>query len=694
MKTIISVLTIFLGAATSPLGAHIRSIVQSTEAPLQRTDANNIQFRVNEQTQAGMLNTGGQPIITAGSNPMAALQASADRWSAVSSAMISFAQLQTTPLSNDGMDGNHVITFQDTPAIRSTVGGALAIAAQRFTVNGNIIDSDILFNPDVQIGGQHFAFSTNLEAGTFDLGSVATHELGHTLGSAHSGVIAATMFPRAARESDLHATLSGDDLAFARAVYPAGNVAADFGHIEGTISRAAGGAVRRVLVTAHGQNGTVVCALTNPANGAYRIGPLPPGNYFVSAEPVDGPLSTGDLGAFNASTFDLDIKVGFFGGDNPATVSVSAGQTTMTSFSVNSGAPALSISRIGQSGANTPGAFRNFGAGAIEVDPMTSFDLVMDGTGVDASVQPTFLGPGLTLQAGSVKVDPFIQGITLVRMTLNVGAVNGRQLASIALAKGGEITDYAGSIVIKGVAGAGGPIFTNAGLGNGASLATGAVAADEIVSLFGQNLAGQQASGPEPLPTQLAGTTVEVRDSQGVTRLAGISFIHPLQMNFVIPAGTALGQATLTVRTAQGSATINLQVDNVSPGIFTPNGTGEGVAFAQRWLFNNDFSQLVNIANAYQLSGNTFVPAPINLGPQNQQPVLVLATTGLRRASVVTATIGGQAAQVLGVAAQGQFTGLDQVNILLNRNLAGRGTVNVVLTVDGKATKPTTVAFQ
>jgi hypothetical protein len=31
---------------------------------------------------------------------------------------------------------------------------------------------------------------------------------------------------------------------------------------------------------------------------------------------------------------------------------------------------------------------------------------------------------------------------------------------------------------------------------------------------------------------------------------------------------------------------------------------------------------------------------------------------------------------------------------LLNRNLAGRGTVTVTLTVDGKATKPTTVAFQ
>ncbi len=653
-------LSLLLAASASSLQAHVRSVVQDGGNPLRRTDSANIQFRVNDQTQAGMMNTGGQPIITAGSDPMAALQASADRWSAVSSATIHFAQLQTSPLGYDLLDGNHVITFQDTPEIRSLVGGALAIARQRFTQSGDITDSDILFNPDVVIGGQHYPFSTNLADNTFDLGSVATHEIGHTLGANHSGVIAATMFARSAPETDLHATLSSDDLAFARDVYPAANVAADFGYIEGTVSRAGGGAVKRLLVTAHGQNGTAVCTLTNPANGTYKIGPLPAGNYFVSAEPVDGPFSTTDVPSLSSASFDLDIKVGFFGGDNPATVAVAAGQTATVSFSVNSGAPALSISRIGQSGANTPGNFQNFGPGAIEVEHMTSFDLVMDGPGIDASIpanQILFLGPNLTLQPGSVKVDPFVQG--LLRMTLSVGAVNGRQLASIAIAKGGEITDYAGSIVINGVAGAGGPVFTNAGLGNGASLATGSVAADEIVSLFGQNLAGQQASGPEPLPLQLAGTTVEVRDSQGVTRLAGISFISPLQMNFVIPAGTALGQTTLTVRTAQGSASITVQVENVSPGIFTPNGTGEGVAFAQRWLFSNDFTQLLDIDDAYQLSGNTFVPAPINLGPQNQQPVLVLAATGLRRAGTVTATIGGQAAQVLGVAAQGQFTGLD-----------------------------------
>jgi hypothetical protein len=265
---------------------------------------------------------------------------------------------------------------------------------------------------------------------------------------------------------------------------------------------------------------------------------------------------------------------------------VSGGQTTTADFSLAVGAATVSISRIGKSAASSPGNFNSFGAGAIEVNANSSFDLVMDGPGIDGTLNDnmiTIQGPGLEIRPGSLVVDPFIQNFTLVRLTVDVGAVTGRQLATIALAKGNEITVSSGSIVVKG-ADPTPPVFTNAGLGNGASLAVGAVSADQIVSLFGQNLAAQQASGPEPLPTQLSGTTVEVRDSQGVTRLAGISFIHPLQMNFVIPAGTALGQAILTVRSAQGSASITVQVDNVAPGIFTPTESGFQARQRGIWL--------------------------------------------------------------------------------------------------------------
>ena len=53
--------------------------------------------------------------------------------------------------------------------------------------------------------------------------------------------------------------------------------------------------------------------------------------------------------------------------------------------------------------------------------------------------------------------------------------------------------------------------------------------------------------------------------------------------------------------------------------------------------------------------------------------------------SEVAATVGGENVRVLGAVAQGQFVGLDKINIgPLPRTLTGRGEVNMVLTVDGK----------
>ncbi|MGH9843534.1 MAG: hypothetical protein ACREEM_32755 [Blastocatellia bacterium] len=53
--------------------------------------------------------------------------------------------------------------------------------------------------------------------------------------------------------------------------------------------------------------------------------------------------------------------------------------------------------------------------------------------------------------------------------------------------------------------------------------------------------------------------------------------------------------------------------------------------------------------------------------------------------SSVTAKIGGADAQAAFAGAQGGFVGLDQVNLQLPRGLAGRGEVDVALTVDGQA---------
>jgi uncharacterized protein (TIGR03437 family) len=60
----------------------------------------------------------------------------------------------------------------------------------------------------------------------------------------------------------------------------------------------------------------------------------------------------------------------------------------------------------------------------------------------------------------------------------------------------------------------------------------------------------------------------------------------------------------------------------------------------------------------------------------------------------VTATIGGFPATVLFAGAGGGYAGLDQVNVLVPRDLIGKGEVPIVLTVDGKQANSVTVAFK
>jgi uncharacterized protein (TIGR03437 family) len=89
----------------------------------------------------------------------------------------------------------------------------------------------------------------------------------------------------------------------------------------------------------------------------------------------------------------------------------------------------------------------------------------------------------------------------------------------------------------------------------------------------------------------------------------------------------------------------------------------------------------------WDASQSRFSARPIDLGPEGDQVYLVIYGTGLRFCSSLQAAkakIGGVEAEVKFVGAQNDFAGLDQVNILLPRSLAGRGDVDLVLTVDGQ----------
>ena len=214
------------------------------------------------------------------------------------------------------------------------------------------------------------------------------------------------------------------------------------------------------------------------------------------------------------------------------------------------------------------------------------------------------------------------------------------------------------------------------------------LARESISAVFGTDLAVvTQPNGGGTLPTNLGGTQINVTDSAGTSRAASLFFVSPTQANYLIPAGTAAGTATVTIINWNGALSRGtVQINPVAPGLFTANSSGRGVpaAVAERILANGSRST-VPVA-AFDQTQNQFVPVPIDLGTAADQVFLAAFGTGFRFRSAltaVTATIGGTPAEVSFAGAQGDFVGLDQANIRIPFSLVGRGEVDVVLTVDG-----------
>jgi uncharacterized protein (TIGR03437 family) len=74
--------------------------------------------------------------------------------------------------------------------------------------------------------------------------------------------------------------------------------------------------------------------------------------------------------------------------------------------------------------------------------------------------------------------------------------------------------------------------------------------------------------------------------------------------------------------------------------------------------------------------------------------VLKFYASGLRDAADVQVRIDGEEAPVLYAGKSAYLDALDEVNVLVPRSLAGRGNVEVVLTVDGQPASPVRVQIQ
>jgi uncharacterized protein (TIGR03437 family) len=228
----------------------------------------------------------------------------------------------------------------------------------------------------------------------------------------------------------------------------------------------------------------------------------------------------------------------------------------------------------------------------------------------------------------------------------------------------------------------------------------GELARESIVAAFGSELATTIAGAAAlPLPTSLAGTTVKIRDSAGVERLAPLFFVSPTQINYYVPDGTAEGTATVTVTSGSGKvSTGTTQIRSAVPGLFSANASGQGVAAALAVRVKANGALFYEPVVQYDVGQGKFVPLPIDLGPDQGAAtdvvVLVLFGTGIRYRQSVSVNLGGGEVPVDYAGITPGFIGLDQVNVRLLRSLIGRGEVTVNLTIDGRNANPVTVSIR
>src|SRR5207244_3485088 len=114
-----------------------------------------------------------------------------------------------------------------------------------------------------------------------------------------------------------------------------------------------------------------------------------------------------------------------------------------------------------------------------------------------------------------------------------------------------------GKVLAVGGNGSGAEIFesgtaTVASVSAASFAAGGSLAPESIATAFGVNLATDtQTASSLPLPTQLAGVSLKLRDRAGAERLAPLFFVSPGQINYQVPPGTASGLATVTVTSGE-----------------------------------------------------------------------------------------------------------------------------------------------
>ena len=137
---------------------------------------------------------------------------------------------------------------------------------------------------------------------------------------------------------------------------------------------------------------------------------------------------------------------------------------------------------------------------------------------------------------------------------------------------------------------------------------------------------------------------------------------------------------------------VTVDIARVQPALFSADATGLGQAAAIAIQIGPNNEQIP--VELYRCTAAGCEPKPLQAREQN---VLVLFGTGIRNRNAlsdVKVTVGGIPVDVLYAGPQPTYAGLDQVNVLLPRDIPVTGIATVRLTVEERLANTVTVLLQ
>lgn len=232
-------------------------------------------------------------------------------WTTVETASISAEFAGFTQARPNDEDGLTVIGFVNAPEEDRTLGATSFLVD---TLSGEIVEAEIYLNSAFP-----WTVSSAGETSSFDVESIALHEIGHLFGLGHSAIgetelrsggrrvlaAEAVMFPIAFSTGSIAGrTLRPDDIAGISEIYPSNAYRRERGSISGRVTKGSQGVLGAHIVAFNIRTGQLVGGFSLNEDGSFVIAGLEPGAHALRVEPLDD----GDVESFFDLTLNIDVN--------------------------------------------------------------------------------------------------------------------------------------------------------------------------------------------------------------------------------------------------------------------------------------------------------------------------------------------------------------------------------------------------